>query len=207
MDQINSKQDLISFFEKGCKKKNQLGIGVEHEKFIFEKTTDQRINFQIVTKIFNFLAKFGWKPVKESNNVVALLRDEQKITLEPGNQLELSGEKFNSVHLICEESYKFENELKQACESLSLKMISVSYDPISRLKDVPKTPKQRYKIMTEEMPKNGKLSLEMMYQTCGTQINLDYTSENDFIKKFKLSSYLVPLSIAVFAILQLKKVN
>jgi glutamate--cysteine ligase len=77
--------------------------------------------------------------------------------------------------------------------------MSISYDPISKLKDVPKTPKRRYKIMTQEMPKNGKLSLEMMYQTCGTQINLDYTSEKDFLKKFKLSSYLVPLSIAMFA--------
>ena len=53
--------------------------------------------------------------------------------------------------------------------------------------------------MNEEMPKNGDLSLEMMYQTCGTQINLDYKSEKDFIKKFKLSSFLVPLSIATFA--------
>ena len=51
--------------------------------------------------------------------------------------------------------------------------MSFSYDPISRLKDVPKTPKQRYEIMAEEMPKNGKLSLEMMHQTSGTQINLD----------------------------------
>ena len=78
-------------------------------------------------------------------------------------------------------------------------MISTSFDPFSRLEKIPKTPKQRYKIMNEEMPKNGDLSLEMMYQTCGTQINLDYKSEKDFIKKFKLSSFLVPLSIATFA--------
>ena len=39
----------------------------------------------------------------------------------------------------------------------------------------------------------------MMYQTSGTQINLDYISEKDFTKKFKLASYLVPLSIAIFA--------
>ena len=61
--------------------------------------------------------------------------------------------------------------------------MSVGYDPISQLKNVPKTPKQRYKIMTEEMPKNGKLSLEMMYQTAGTQINLDYSDEIDFTEK------------------------
>ena len=197
--EITSKDDLVAYFQEGCKMPNQLKIGVEHEKFIFKKKTSQRIDFQTVTKIFNFLSKFGWKPIKEKNNVIALSRAEQKITLEPGNQLELSGKKLNSVHLVCDESYKFLHELKQACESLNLKMMSVSYDPISRLQDVPKSPKQRYKIMTEVMPKNGKLSLEMMYQTCGTQINLDYISEKDFTKKFKLSSYLVPLSIAIFA--------
>jgi len=128
-----------------------------------------------------------------------LSRKEQSITLEPGNQIELSGAQLNSIHLACEESYKFLSELKQACKSLDLKMMSVGYDPFSALQNVPKTPKQRYEVMKEVMPKNGELSLEMMYQTCGTQINLDYTSEKNFIKKFKLSSFLVPLSIAIFA--------
>ena len=199
MKQLNSREDLISYFKKGYKAKNQMNIGVEHEKFLFEKKSNQRINFHTVLKIFDFLKKFGWKSIKENNDIIALSRNEQSITLEPGNQIELSGAKLNSIHLSCDESYKFLTELKQACESLNLKMMSVSFDPTSKLKDIPKTPKQRYEIMTEEMPKNGKLSLEMMYQTCGTQINLDYISEKDFAKKFKLSSYLVPLSIAVFA--------
>ena len=181
MKQINCKEDLINYFKKGCKKENQLNIGVEHEKFIFEKNSNQRINFETVSKIFSFLTKFGWKPIKENNNIVALSRDGQKITLEPGNQIELSGAKLKSIHLVCNESYKFLNELKEACANFDLKMMSVSFDPFSKLQNIPKTPKHRYKIMTEEMPKNGKLSIEMMYQTCGTQINLDYTSEEDFI--------------------------
>jgi len=199
MDKINSKQDLINFFERGCKKETQLKIGVEHEKFIFDNNSNKRINFETILKIFHFLMKFGWKPIKEGKNIVALSRKDQKITLEPGNQVELSGAKFNSVHLVCEESYNFLNELKKACSNLNLKMMSVSYDPFTKLETIPKTPKQRYKIMTEEMPKNGELSLYMMYQTCGTQVNLDYISEKDFIKKFKLSSFLAPLSIAIFA--------
>ena len=199
MDQINSKEDLINYFKQGCKTENQTNIGVEHEKFIFEKNFNRRINFQTVSKIFSFLTKFGWKPLKENNNIVALSRNEQSITLEPGNQIELSGAQLNSIHLACGESYKFLSELKQACKSLDLKVMSVGYDPFSTLQNVPKTPKQRYEVMTEVMPKNGKLSLEMMYQTCGTQINLDYTSEKNFIKKFKLSSFLVPLSVAIFA--------
>ena len=199
MDEINSKQDLINFFENGCKKESEINIGVEHERFIFDKNSNRRINFETTSKILNFLTKFGWKTIEENKNVVALSRNRQKITLEPGNQIELSGAKLNSIHLVCEESYKFLNELKRACSNFNLKMMSVSYDPLTNLEKVPKTPKQRYEIMTEEMPKNGKFSLHMMYQTCGTQINLDYTSEKDFIKKFKLSSFLVPLSIGIFA--------
>tara|TARA_Y100000590_G_scaffold9446_1_gene11625 strand:+ start:3638 stop:4957 length:1320 start_codon:yes stop_codon:yes gene_type:complete len=205
LNKIMFKSDIINFFQDGCKKRKQLNIGVEHEKFIFQKKTNQRVNFQTISKIFEYLKKFGWKPIKEINNIIALSRGKQNISLEPGNQVELSGAKYSSIHLVCNESYKFLNELNQACKTLNLKMMSIGYDPISQLKNVPKTPKQRYKIMTEEMPKNGKLSLEMMYQTCGTQINLDYASEKDFIKKFKLSSYLVPLSIAMFANSPIKK--
>jgi glutamate--cysteine ligase len=199
MEEINSKQDLINYFKIGCKKENQLSIGVEHEKFIFDKSTNLRVTFEVISKIFNFLEQFGWKKIKEEDYVIGLSKKGQTITLEPGNQIELSGKKLSSVHLNCSESYKYLEELKEACKKFNLKMMSVSVDPFTKLENVPKTPKQRYKIMTNEMPKNGKLSLDMMYQTCGTQINLDYTSENDFIKKFKLSSSLVPLSIAIFA--------
>ena len=83
MDQINSKQDLISFFEKGCKKKNQLGIGVEHEKFVFEKNSNKRINFETASKVFDFFLQFGWKPIKEKNNVVGLSKDGKSISSSP----------------------------------------------------------------------------------------------------------------------------
>ena len=193
------KEDLIKYFKDGCKTENNLSIGVEHEKFIFNNKLNKRIDFKTTTKIFNYLQQFGWKIIKEKNNVVALHKEGKSITLEPGNQIELSGAPLNSIHQNCSESYDFLNELQKACKKFDLKMLSSSFDPFSKLNTVPKTPKQRYEIMTGEMPKNGNLSLEMMYQTCGTQINLDYTSEKDFIKKFKLSSFLVPLSTAIFA--------
>ena len=196
---LKDKSDIVNFFEEGCKKKNKLKVGVEHEKFVFNNKSKSRINFQTVLKIFHYLRKYNWRPIKEGKNIISLSKENKTITLEPGNQIELSGAKLNNLHLSCSESYKFLKELGLACESLNLNMMSVSFDPISNLKKVPKNPKLRYKIMTKEMPKNGKLSLEMMHQTTGTQINLDYTSEKDFIKKFKLASNLVPLSIAIFA--------
>ena len=194
-----TKEDLIKYFQDGCKRENNLKIGVEHEKFLFNNKLNKRVSFEIISKVFNFLEQFGWKPIKEKNNTIALHKEGKSITLEPGNQIELSGAPLHSIHHNCNESYKFLDELKKACKNFDLKMTATSFDPFSKLENVPKTPKQRYEIMTKEMPKDGKLSLEMMYQTCGTQINLDYISEKDFIKKFKLSSFLTPLSTAIFA--------
>ena len=196
---LKDKSDIVDYFNNGCKKEKHLKIGVEHEKFFFENKSNNRINFSTVLKIFDYLTKFGWKSIKEGLDIVSLSRGDQKITLEPGNQIELSGARLDNIHLTCDESYKFLEELKEVCNHLNLKMMSISFDPNSKLQDVSQTPKKRYKIMTEEMPKKGKLSLEMMYQTTGTQINLDYISESDFSKKFKLISHLVPLSIAIFA--------
>ena len=62
---INSKVDIINYFKNGCKNENQLNIGVEHEKFLFQKNSNKRINFSTVTKLFNYLARFGWKAIKE----------------------------------------------------------------------------------------------------------------------------------------------
>ena len=193
------KKDLVKYFQDGYKTIDNLRIGVEHEKFLFNSKSNKRINFETASKIFNFLEQFGWKPIKEKNYTIGLHKEGKSITLEPGNQIELSGAPLNSIHYNCNESYEFLGELKKACKNFNLKMMATSFDPFSKLETIPKTPKQRYEVMSDEMPKKGKLSLEMMYQTCGTQINLDYTSEKDFIKKFKLSCFLVPLSTAIFA--------
>ena len=195
---ITTKENIIQYFQKGIKNKDNLKIGVEHEKFIFNKSR-KRVDYQTICKIFDLLKNFGWRPIYEGNNIIALKKNNCQITLEPGNQIELSGARLNNIHDVCKEAHDYTFELKQINSELNLKIISLGFDPISKLKEIPDNPKKRYEIMTKEMPKKGKLSLDMMYRTCGTQINLDYYSEEDFTKKFKLCSYLVPLSTALFA--------
>jgi glutamate--cysteine ligase len=145
------------------------------------------------------LNEFGWKPIMEKTNIIGLKKMGKSITLEPGNQIELSGDKLNNIHEACAESHDYLFELKQVIKKLNLKIVSSGFDPISELKEVPNNPKQRYEVMTKNMPNGGSLSLDMMYRTCGTQLNLDYNSEEDFIKKFKIINSLVPISIALFA--------
>ena len=196
--EINSKDQIINYFLSGAKK--NVFIGVENEKFLFQEKNNVRATYSDVKKVFEILIKkFEWKEVKENENIVGLKTDGKSISLEPGNQIELSGDKLSNIHEVCSESYDFQNQLDQICKEIGLKTMSIGYDPITKLNNAPKNPKQRYKLMTKEMPKGGKLSLNMMYQTSGTQINLDYLSEDDFKKKFKIISYLTPISIAIFA--------
>jgi len=194
---INSKEDLINYFHQGAKK--DLLIGVENEKFLFDGSTNSRATYQKINQVLNYLKKFDWKEIKEGKNIIGLSQNGKNISLEPGNQIELAGTKLKNIHEKCSESFIFLDQMKKTCNDLNLKMISVGFDPITKIENVPKNPKQRYKIMTIEMPQHGKSSLEMMYQTCGTQVNLDYNSESDFKIKFKLASFLTPVSIALFA--------
>ena len=196
---ITKKEHLINYFQSGVKDSHKFKIGVEHEKFIFDVRTNKRIDYPMILKMFFALYEFGWKPVLENGKIIGLKKNGKNITLEPGNQIELSGDKLNNIHEICSESHEYLFELQQVTKKLNLKIVSSGFDPISKLSEIPNNPKQRYEIMTKVMPNGGQLSLDMMYRTCGTQLNLDYDSEKDFIKKFKVINSIIPISIALFA--------
>ena len=207
---INSKEQIIKYFQSGIKDNKNFKIGIEHEKFLFNKKDNKRIDYLKIKEMFSALLEFGWNPILEKGNIIGLNKGGKNITLEPGNQIELSGEKLNNIHEACAESHDYLFELKQVTKKLDINIVSAGFDPISKLNEIPNNPKQRYKLMTKDMPLDGELSLDMMYRTCGTQLNIDYSSEKDFIKKFKIVNSLVPISIALFAnssIVEKKKSN
>ena len=196
---INTKDQIIEYFNSGIKKSKDFKIGIEHEKFLFNNKNNKRIDYSKIKEMFAALLEFGWNPILEEKNIIGLNKGGKNITLEPGNQIELSGEKLNNLHEACAESQDYLFELKQVTKKLNLSIVSAGFDPISQLSEIPNNPKKRYKLMTKDMPLDGELSLDMMYRTCGTQLNIDYSSEKDFIKKFKIANSIVPISIALFA--------
>jgi len=196
---INSKEQIINYFKSGIKNTKDFRIGIEHEKFLFNNKNNKRIDYSKIKEMFTALLEFGWNPVLERENIIGLNKGGKNITLEPGNQIELSGDKLSHIHEACAESQDYLFELRQVTKKLDINIVSAGFDPISKLDEIPNNPKQRYKLMTKDMPLGGKSSLDMMYRTCGTQLNIDYKSENDFIKKFKIVNSIVPISIALFA--------
>ena len=199
MTTVNTKEHIIEYFKSGITSSSNFKIGIEHEKFLFNLKNNKRIDYNKIKLMFDSLIEFGWKPILENDNIIALNKDGKNITLEPGNQIELSGDKLNNIHEACAESYNYLFELQQVTKKLDIKIVSAGFDPISKLNEIPNNPKKRYEVMTKDMPYGGELSLDMMYRTCGTQLNIDYNSEEDFIKKFKVINSIVPISIALFA--------
>ncbi len=196
---ITSKEQIVNYFKSGIKKRKNFKIGIEHEKFLFDNKSNKRISYSEIKQMFSALLEFGWNPIYEKGNVIALNKDGKNITLEPGNQIELSGEKLNHIHDACAEAQDYLFELRQVTKKIGINIVSSGFDPISKLDEIPDNPKERYKLMTKDMPEGGALSLDMMYRTCGTQLNIDYDSEKDFVKKFKVVNSIVPIIIALFA--------
>ena len=144
---IINKEYVISYFSSGIRDTKDFKIGIEHEKFLFDE--NKRADYKTVLKMFDELSEFGWKPITEKQNIIGLQKEGKNITLEPGNQIELSGDILNNIHEACSESHDYLFELQQVTKKIGLKIVSAGFDPISTLSEVPNNPKQRYEVMTK----------------------------------------------------------
>ena len=130
---ITTKEKIIEYFESGIKNQKDFKIGIEHEKFLFNKQNNKRINYTEIKQMFSALLEFGWNPILEKGNIIGLNKGGKNITLEPGNQIELSGDKLNHIHEACAESQDYLFELKQVTKKLDINIVSAGFDPISKL--------------------------------------------------------------------------
>ena len=194
------KETLINYLRDGCKKRKSWKIGTEHEKFGFHKRTLKPINFEDIQNIFKSLVeKFGWEKIIENNFIVGLKKNQASISLEPGGQIELSGAPLNNLFETCREVNAHHQELSQVSSALNVDYMGIGFLPKWDLEDINKVPKERYEIMRNYMKKRGKHGLDMMHRTTTIQANLDFESEVDMVKKFRVSLAIQPAVIALYA--------
>ena len=199
---VADRRQLIEWLEAGCKPKPRWRIGTEHEKFCFRLSDLKRLPYEGpdgIGALLEGLQRFGWAAVEEDGRVIALTQDNGAITLEPGGQFELSGAPVRTIHETCAEVHTHLHQVKEVAAELGIGLIGLGFDPKWRREDVPWMPKGRYKIMRDYMPKRGGLGLDMMLRTCTVQVNLDYASEADMVRKFRVSLALQPVATALFA--------
>jgi glutamate--cysteine ligase len=189
--------------ERGNKPREAWRIGTEHEKFVYDLTGHRPLAYEGtpgIKALLEGLRRFGWEPVLEGENVIALrMADGCSITLEPGGQFELSGAPVENIHQTCHEVNEHLREVKEVCGEMGAGMIGLGFHPKARREEIPWMPKGRYKIMRRYMPTRGDLGLDMMTRTCTVQVNLDFSSEADMVKKFRVALALQPIATALFA--------
>ncbi|MEP7186960.1 MAG: glutamate--cysteine ligase [Rhodanobacter sp.] len=200
---IAGRQQLIDYLAAGEKPREAWRIGTEHEKFGFRTDDLRPPPFEgergIKVLLETLATRYGWEVSREGENPVALSRDGASITLEPAGQLELSGAMLENVHETCSEVNSHLADVRSVADSMGLGFLGMGFQPKWRRDEMPWMPKGRYKIMREYMPKVGDLGLDMMTRTCTVQVNLDFSSEADMIKKFRVSLALQPIATALFA--------
>ncbi|KAH7513931.1 hypothetical protein FEM48_Zijuj11G0035200 [Ziziphus jujuba var. spinosa] len=168
--------------------------GTEHEKFAFEVETLRPINYEQIKKLlYGFAEKFGWDPIMDGDNILGLRKGEQSITLEPGGQLEFGDGPVETLHQAWAEIDKHIYQVKEVAKDMGIGFLGMGYNPKWKNEETPKVPKERYEVWREYLPKVGRLGLDMLYRMCSIQVNLDFSSEADMIKKLRASLALQPV--------------
>jgi glutamate--cysteine ligase len=199
---VESRDDLLATFAKGEKPAERWAIGTEHEKFVFRCADHRAPSYDEpggIRDLLMALTEYGWQPVIEGGNVIALTGPDGAISLEPAGQLELSGAQRAHLHETCAETGRHLAQAKAVGEKLGLCFLGLGMWPDKTRAELPVMPKGRYAIMLNYMPKVGSLGLDMMLRTCTIQVNLDYASEADMARKFQVGLALQPLATALFA--------
>jgi glutamate--cysteine ligase len=199
---ITRREQLVAYLASGSKPPSAWRIGTEHEKFGFQLDDLRPLTYEGprgIRAMLEGLAAFGWNRVEEHGHLIALLKDQCSVTLEPAGQLELSGAPLETLHQTCCEVESHLAEVRQVADRIGVGFLGMGFQPKWKRAEMPWMPKGRYAIMRAYMPKKGNLGLDMMTRTCTVQVNLDYSSEADMVKKFRVGLALQPIATALFA--------
>lgn len=200
---IESFDQLAELMASGCKPKADWRMGTEHEKFGFLTDTHAPLPYAGARSISALFAgletRFGWTPVREAGNIIGMTRNGANISLEPGGQFELSGAPLATMGETAAELQNHLDEVHAIADPLGIGFMGIGAAPEWSGSEMPVMPKGRYRLMTDYMGRVGTHGTQMMYRTCTVQVNLDYASEADMVKKLRVALALQPVATALFA--------
>lgn len=200
---IERREQLAEYLAEGCKPEADFRIGTEHEKFGYLRDSHAPLPYAGPASIHAMLdglrERFGWTPIEEAGELIGLTKDGANVSLEPGGQLELSGAPLETLHQTCDETNQHLAEVREIGDAIGAGFIGLGAAPEWKHEDMPMMPKGRYRLMTGYMQSIGPWGTQMMYRTCTIQVNLDFGSEADMVKKFRVGLALQPVATALFA--------
>jgi glutamate--cysteine ligase len=195
--------ELVHYVAAGAKPEADWRVGTEYEKVGVLEESGVAAPFSgkrgIETVLEMLAERFGWQPKRERGRIIALTGRLANITVEPGGQLELSGEQCASIHCAHQELMEHIREVVTVGTDVGIVFLGLGIQPVSRVEAIEWVPKRRYEIMGPYMAQVGTLGQRMMKQTATVQANFDFGDERDAMRKFRVAMGLVPLISAMFA--------
>ncbi|NOY53986.1 MAG: glutamate--cysteine ligase [Deltaproteobacteria bacterium] len=196
--------DLSRYFREGCKDPARLSIGGEFELLGVDPDSARAVGYNGVPGVHLILDRLleepQWGPQCEGGELICLLgANGSNITLEPGGQLELSGKPSPGLGGVRDELSSYVTQLRRVTEDLAVDFIGAGMHPVSRADEIPFVNKCRYGIMAPYLEKQGRLAHTMMKETATVQVNLDYTSEEDAMEKFRTAMGITSIVSAMYA--------
>lgn len=200
---IVSADDLLEIFVQGARDPKDFLVGLETEKIGVHKENLQAIPYtgdRGIEVILKTMAdQDNWKKIYDQEQLVALEKGGQAITLEPGGQFELSGSAHQSVRDVAHELGQHLKLLCKISTPLNVAWLGIGIQPMSSIDQISWVPKSRYKIMKSYFERVSPGGLQMMKLTASSQVNLDYSSEEDAAKKIRVGSVFGVLASALTA--------
>ena len=203
---ITSIRQLAEHVAAGCKPRGEWRIGTEHEKFGFRHddlapppylpTGGQPGS---IRDLLAGLQRYDATPIDDHGNTIGLKQGGAAISLEPAGQLELSGAPVETLHQTRDEMDTHFAQVRAIAQELRMGFAPLGLPsdghPCRNAVDA-KGPLRHHAPLHAAGRQRG---LDMMTRTCTVQVNLDYASEADMVRKLRVALLLQPLATALFA--------
>ena len=197
---ITSRAQLVDNLAAGARPEAEWGIGAEMEKLVLDASTGEAAEYSRIEALLEALSRTGsWQELREGSRLIGLRGENSSVTVEPGGQLELSGQLCADLFCNCSDFSRHIVHAVTACEQLGLVLLGLGTQPFSSLEQIEWAPKARYDIMGPYMLRTGDMGQRMMKQSAGLQVNLDFSDEADCMRKLRLAQFLAPLLYGLFA--------
>lgn len=200
---VESVEDAVAYFGPGEKPRDAWRVGTEHEKLGLYESDLSPVPYEGERGIGALLERLaeedGWRRIQEAGQTIALSRDRMSITLEPGGQLELSGEPKRTIFETCDEFQSHLALMRRVSEEFGIVWLALGSEPFHPVEEAPHMPRVRHDIMRSYLPTRGALALEMMHQTGTVQANFDFADEADMVEKVRAAMAVTPVVSAIYA--------
>lgn len=193
---MNRIESIVNYIASGASKSQRVGLELEH--FIYNDAYEMISYPEMRTVLEEICAKSGGEAYRQDGNIFGIFCMDYNISIEPSCQLEISIYPKESPQEIQEIYDGFRAVCEPILAGRGYHMSESGVFPLVEAgvlspSDLGLIPKDRYHRMDEHFKTTGAHGRYMMRATASTQVCIDFSSEEDAMKKLRVLQKLAPV--------------